>query len=440
MNKDFNPSVSIEQFAAFLDDNLSTEEMSQIQDLTSSDADLHTIIGVIEEIDNTYDEYISEYANDEYNLPKELLSEEFSLPIITNITSGIDNIMDKTKTYGYEPNYELENFDPDIYQGYSNTCAIRSQEIVLRDYGIMLSQEELVEYATKNNWFNPDPETGGTDKYSVGNLLDACGIETVRTENATVYDIIAELRAGHRVIVSVDADELWVKNGSNLLEKFFKETINKANDAIQDYHGVEGANHALIVAGVNVNPKDPSDIHINLIDPGTGQVCVEYNFKDFQNAWEDGNCLMVSTKEPAPYQYNYAMHQMEPSCFNTNFVPSMIEMPENLCNQFVLSDSFYDNYAEFEPVYNEDTIIDYDLDSSIDDDDDFNDIVGDIDAEGITEETDDYTSEYDDSASEDDNDEAEDIYENFCLSEEEDLENEHNFWDEEEDNFEDLDD
>ena len=260
------------------------------------------------------------------------------------------------KTYGYEPNYELDRYDlydidPNIWQGLDNTCAIRSQEIILRDYGIIIPKDVLVDYATEHGWFDPDPDKGGTPKGYIGNLIDACGIRTVRTENATIYDIIAELRAGHRVMVSLDADELWVKNEPNLFNRLFGEAVNRVNDTIQNMRGVEGANHALVVAGVNVNPHDPSDVKVVLIDSGDGKVCIEYSLKDFQNAWADGHCQMVSTTVPAPYQYNYHTHQMEPSGFDTDFVPSMVELPEGLDNGFVLADSFYSDYSNYSPTY-----------------------------------------------------------------------------------------
>lgn len=266
------------------------------------------------------------------------------------------------KTYGYEPNYEIDRFDPydidpNIWQGLDNTCAIRSQEIILRDYGIIIPKDMLVKYATEQGWFDPDPNNGGTPKGYIGNLIDACGIKTVRTENATIYDIIAELRAGHRVIVSLDANELWVKNESNIFNRLFGETVNRVNDAIQNMNGLEGANHALVVAGVNVNPLNPLDVKVVLIDSGDGKVCIEYSLKDFQNAWADGHCQMVSTTVPAPYQYNYHTHQMEPSGFDTDFVPSMVELPEGLDNGFVLADSYFSDYEDFQPIYDDERVI-----------------------------------------------------------------------------------
>ncbi len=262
--------------------------------------------------------------------------------------------MTEHKNYGYEPNNELDTFDPNIWQGNQPTCAIRSQEIILRDYGIYHTQDDLVDFATKNGWFNPDPENGGTDKYAIGNILDACGIPTTRTDNATIYDIISELKAGHRVIVSVDADELWVRKEPNLFKRVIAQVTNKANDKIQDFLGIEGANHALVVAGVNVNPEDPSDIKVSLIDSGTGDVCIEYSFKNFHDAWNDGHCRMISTDVPAPFQYNYHTHQIEPSNIATSYAPSMAQMPEGLTNQFCLTDSYYDEYKGFTPEYDDD--------------------------------------------------------------------------------------
>lgn len=256
-------------------------------------------------------------------------------------------------------NYELDTFDPNIYQGYSNTCAIRSQEIILRDYGIMIPQEELMQYAEHKGWFNPDPEEGGTDPRCAGNLIDDCGIKTIRKYDADIFDIIGELRAGHRVMVGVDSKELWLRNEPNVIKRLFQNVVNHGKDLIQDVNDIEGATHALIVAGVRVNPSDPSDIHVTIIDPGTGEMCVEYTFKEFENAWEDSHHYMVATTIPAPYQYNSETHLMEPSGFYTDYIPSIQEIPYELTNTFKLSESYYDSFDEYNPVYSEDSPIEY---------------------------------------------------------------------------------
>ena len=354
--KDFSKlldsSISDELLAAYIDGKTTEGENELIEKSISNNSILSETYEIVNDSSEVKKDFDWELHKGDFGFW------ELGLPPVVTEKDKVEaynkteNNMAK-KTYGYEPNNELDTFDPRIWQGNQPTCAIRSQEIILRDYGIYHTQDELIEYATKNGWFDPDPENGGTDKYAVGNLLDACGIPTTRTDNATIYDIISELKAGHRVIVSVDADELWVKKEPNLFKRMIAQVNNKANDTVQNFLGMEGANHALVVAGVNVNPNNPSDIKVTLIDSGTGDVCIEYSFKDFQDAWSDGNCRMISTNIPAPFQYNYHTHQIEPSNIASTFSPSMAQMPEGLNNQFQLSEDFFSFFKDYSPEYNE---------------------------------------------------------------------------------------
>ena len=343
-------NISDELLAAYIDGKTTKEESELIENSINEDSilsEIHDIANGSISFGNNLDWELhkGDFGFWELGLPPAVTEED-----LLEAYNNIEKDMAK-KTYGYEPNNELDTFDPNIWQGNQPTCAIRSQEIILRDYGIYHTQDELIEYAIKNGWFDPDPENGGTDKYAVGNILDACGIPTTRTDNATIYDIISELKAGHRVIVSVDADELWVKKEPNLFKRMIAQVNNKANDTIQNFLGLEGANHALVVAGVNVNPKDPSDIKVTLIDSGTGDVCIEYDFKEFHNAWSDGHCRMISTNIPAPFQYNYHTHQIEPSNIATKYIPAMATMPEGLTNQFHLANNYFEDYKDFNPLY-----------------------------------------------------------------------------------------
>lgn len=338
--------ISEEMLGAYIEDKLPATDIHKIDELIANN-ELEPLINDIKTSDLKIDNDKIPLNLDNIELP--IYDGVFVEDDLLNVKNN--STMATYKTYGYESNNEIDTFDPNIWQGNQPTCAIRSQEIILRDYGIFHTQEELVEFAKKNGWFDPDPENGGTDKYAVGNLLDACGIPTTRIDNATIYDIISELRAGHRVIVSVDADELWVKKEPNLFKRVIAQVNNKANDTIQGFLGLEGANHALVVAGVNVNPKDPSDIKVTLIDSGTGDVCIEYSFKDFHAAWSDGHCRMISTNIPAPFQYNYLTHQIEPSNITTEYSPAMETMPEGLTNQFHLAQNYFDEYKSYSPSY-----------------------------------------------------------------------------------------
>lgn len=396
MNNKFNASISLEKFSAFLDGNLSDSEMLAVSKEIAKDEFLNSMVDANAETDeiiasDSNGEGVNDLIDeDSFELPSldfphdsvgnfDLgdiwLENDSSLPInddgfedspymvaamnesfkessyVERNLESSHHIMKDKVNYGYEPNYEDSTFDLNIYQGNQPSCAIRSQEIIMRDYGVSIPQEELIEFAIKNGWYDSDPENGGTPRDATGNLLDAVGIETKRYDDASIFDIISELRAGHRVIVSVDANELWIKKEPKLYKRIFGELTNRLNDKIDDFTGIQGANHALIVAGVNVNPANPSDMRVVLIDSGSGDVCIEYSFKDFKKAWDDSHCHMVTTTEPAPYQYNYHTHQMEPSNFSTDFIPSMVSLPAGMQNDFHLPENYYVSHEDYTPHY-----------------------------------------------------------------------------------------
>lgn len=195
-------------------------------------------------------------------------------------------------------------FRSEIFQGTEPTCAIRSQQIILRDFGVDLPQEYLKELALENGWY---VDQGGTPVEAIGNILESQGVGVHQQMNATVYDLINELAQGRRVIIGVDSGELWAfrDNDENAqLAEEFEDSINS-----------QGADHALIVAGIEVNPDDPDDVKVILTDPGTGDLRIEYPLDQFMDAWEDSNCFMVATDQPAPYQYDPENNQMVPSNF-----------------------------------------------------------------------------------------------------------------------------
>lgn len=230
-------------------------------------------------------------------------------------SSDFDDLKDLNFVFGEEAT-EDNSLNPYINQLYSDTCAIRSQQIILRDYGINISQEELMNIAAANGWYSPGE---GTYQENVGNLLELAGVSCHQSDNNTIHDLTRELSQGHRIIVSVDSGELWADG-----------IFSKFSEGFEDLFGEAGSDHALIVAGVEVNPEDPGDVKVVLTDPGTGQLRVEYTLDEFMDAWKDSNCFMVSTDEPAPYQFDPDTNSEIPSGFHTDFE----------CNQFVADNNF----------------------------------------------------------------------------------------------------
>lgn len=187
--------------------------------------------------------------------------------------------------------YELDNFDPDSaepddvignpegameewdYQGDTNRCAVYSQKFVIEEMtGQELDIEELADLAEENGWFS---EEGGTPLLNMDKILDHYGIDNEMSFHNDYDDLANALANGEKVIVAIDADEIW--HGEN-------DDIFAPND---------GANHAVEVIGIdNSNPDNPMVI---LNDSGNPDGCGEMVPLDtFMDAWDDSANQMIT--------------------------------------------------------------------------------------------------------------------------------------------------
>lgn len=176
-------------------------------------------------------------------------------------------------TFFGKGNYNI--FSEDVLQNYPDTCAIKSQQLILESNGINVSESELRDEAMRNGWYAPGV---GTPMESVGNLLENHGMEVHRFVNASVPDIAYELSRGHQVIVGVDSGELWNAG---------------ADETFEDIISGDRADHALLVSGIVIDPFTAEE-SILLTDPGTGDVCMEYPAEQFEDAWDDSGDFMIS--------------------------------------------------------------------------------------------------------------------------------------------------
>lgn len=85
MDKHFNPSISIEKFAAFLDGNLPQDEMQNISSTIEHDEALKTILDTSNMIDTTL-----ENIPDDVQIPDEIANLEFDLPNLTDNSVDFD--------------------------------------------------------------------------------------------------------------------------------------------------------------------------------------------------------------------------------------------------------------------------------------------------------------------------------------------------------------
>lgn len=167
-------------------------------------------------------------------------------------------------------------------QNYIDTCAIKSQQIILNEFGVPVTEDQCVQYSIEHGWYSNDGS--GTNLNDVGNLLKDAGIPCTQTGNANIYDLVNELQQGHKVIVGVDSGELW---------------DNSIWDWLKDFFFGGTADHALIVAGIDLT--DPDHPMVVLTDPGTGSPAQPYPLEQFMDAWADSECFMVSTDIATPH-------------------------------------------------------------------------------------------------------------------------------------------
>lgn len=159
-------------------------------------------------------------------------------------------------------------------QQYSDTCAIKSQQIILNQFGVNVSEDALVNQASQEGIYDH-----GTAMEDVGKLLNDYGVQTHSVMGGDANQLVSELAQGHRVIVGVDSSELWHDN------QFVAD--------FKDFVSGENPDHALIVAGIDTS--DPNDIKVQVIDPGTGDCYKSYPLNQFMDAWQDSKCYMVAT-------------------------------------------------------------------------------------------------------------------------------------------------
>ena len=353
---------SIEHFAAYLDGNLPETEMRQFSQLGEHDNVLHQLLDASTVVDNA----IASFTDVDLQLPTEISDTVFELPDVDNVdflslasdsSSDYDHLYqqdvfntkenDQQETEPLNKNEDMatdyrtygeagENLYDPIYiqQPDDHSCGLRSQQIVLRDFGIDIPFEDLERYALDAGVYTEN----GTYTYDIGKVLEMAGVGMHQVQDSTIYDLTNELAQGHRVIVSVDADELWYTDSVG----------DRLSNWFNDVFGSQGGNHALIVAGVEVNPSDPNDVKVVLTDPGAGHLRIEYPLDQFMDAWRDSKCFMAATDQAAPYQYDADTGMEVPSNFAVehNFNPFVVD------NGYQLNPDLINVPMDYQPAFN----------------------------------------------------------------------------------------
>lgn len=279
LQMDSADNISDELLAAYIDGNTTAEENEMIK-ASMPIEDLNDIAELSQD-SLSFEEQLHLYDGD-YGYWELGIAPVLDINNSNNHINDIDmerDIYYASAQFGEQP---LIDVSGEVYQWYNDTCAIRSQQLVLERFGIEVPQEMLIEIAENNGWYHVDGGSG-TPMNCIGNLLEYYGVPSTSVVGANVGNLVAELAQGHQVIVGVDSGELH--NGAIM-------------ESLKDFFLGDTPDHALIVAGIDLT--DPDNAYVVLKDPGTGDVAKPYPLEQFMDAWKDSNCFMVSTDIPTP--------------------------------------------------------------------------------------------------------------------------------------------
>lgn len=220
----------------------------------------------------------------------------FDLDAITSSFSPhIDSLL---STDVYDPSSYIETTytlgDPTLlecdFQLMPDNCAVEAERSIINLFiDTPLTQQDAMYVSASNGWYRPG---AGTSPADVGGMMDLFGIPNHTVVNANVADLARELAQGHGVIVGVDSQELWDNGPLAELKQWLSTTFGI------DF-GDSGANHAVVVTGIDVT--DPSAPMVIINDSGVpdGQG-MPYPMDKFLQSWEDSNCYYTATDIPLP--------------------------------------------------------------------------------------------------------------------------------------------
>lgn len=149
--------ISDEQLAAYLDGNLSMEEMREVLGAMADDKELREV---------------------------------------AEIALGVG---EEAAAFDVLPMMEMAAESGD------NICGVLCEAYILHRRDVPFEQTELLDIARKNHWLSPQ----GSPLHSIGQLLAHYGQMVVRKYDATVDDVSAALSLDNDVIVAVDADKMY---------------------------------------------------------------------------------------------------------------------------------------------------------------------------------------------------------------------------------------
>ena len=167
------------------------------------------------------------------------------------------------------------------HQHSNASCAVVAQAGIYESLtGHPLSEDAACHMAQQNGIFDPDT---GTRPQDMGKLLDILGVPTETHWNASPADLVDALERGDKVMVAVNANEIW-------------HPVHENSGTVVSQRP---AGHAIWVTGIERAPDGSYCVILN--DSGTPNGQGEaVALMDFQHAWQEfGGEMVVAHAPPA---------------------------------------------------------------------------------------------------------------------------------------------
>lgn len=158
------------------------------------------------------------------------------------------------------------------FQGEDGPCALYAQMFVIEELaGVDLDIDDFIQEASDNGWYDGN----GTAVLNMNQMLDYYDIDNEMGFNKSIDDIQQCLDDGGKVIVSVDADQIWYGDDSDI------------------FSPQSGPNHAVEVIGIDYSDPDNPMVILNDsgVPNGQGEL-VPLNV--FEEAWNEGDRQLIA--------------------------------------------------------------------------------------------------------------------------------------------------
>lgn len=159
---------------------------------------------------------------------------------------------------------------------HGQTCAVMAQQgVIYAITGQYIPEAALEQVAYEHGWFDP---ASGTSPESMGNMLSFYGIPNSNQTGLSITDIAVALEHGEKVIVALDANEIWTPQSAS------GAPLEQPNGG-----------HAVWVTGIKVD-EQTGEYSVVLNDTGRPDGRgFTIHMADFINAWDDyGNRAVIT--------------------------------------------------------------------------------------------------------------------------------------------------